>query len=135
MTYFSILDIQLWMGTHPKAPSSISYPSSLAGQPLHEWLLSNSWALGPEVAQAFDNKLPFLFKVLSINKSLSIQAHPTKEHARELHTAAPQYYPDSNHKPEMAIALRDFQGLCGFRPISEISRCIADVPELLRIVG
>ena len=26
--------------------------------------------------------------------------------------------PDDNHKPEMAIALTDFEGFCGFRPLS-----------------
>lgn len=37
-----------------------------------------------------------------------------------MHLQAPQHYPDANHKPEMAIALTPFQGLCGFRPVEEI---------------
>lgn len=29
-------------------------------------------------------------------------------------------YKDDNHKPEMAVTLSDFEGLCGFRPFYEI---------------
>ena len=123
------------MGTHSKGPSIISYPPSLSGQSLHSWLESNEWALGEEVAKTFDKKLPFLFKVLSINKALSIQAHPTKEHAQQLHKASPNNYPDPNHKPEMAIALRDFEGFCGFRPLDEVTRFISEVPELHHLIG
>ena len=56
-----------------------------------------------------------LVQVLSVGKALSIQAHPTKEHAKELHKAFPQHYPDANHKPEMAIALTQFEGERWFR--------------------
>ena len=30
-------------------------------------------------------------------------------------------YKDPNHKPEMAVALTEFQALCGFRPVQEIA--------------
>lgn len=43
-----------------------------------------------------------------------------QELAEKLHIQAPEHYPDANHKPEMAIALTPFQGLCGFRPVEEI---------------
>lgn len=43
-----------------------------------------------------------------------------QELAEKLHLQAPQHYPDANHKPEMAVALTSFQGLCGFRPVEEI---------------
>lgn len=29
-------------------------------------------------------------------------------------------YKDPNHKPELAIALTQFEALCGFRPIAQI---------------
>jgi len=38
----------------------------------------------------------------------------------KLHAQFPKHYPDANHKPEMAIALTPFEGLCGFRPVEEI---------------
>lgn len=43
-----------------------------------------------------------------------------QELAARLHAQFPEHYPDNNHKPEMAIALTRFQGLCGFRPVEEI---------------
>ena len=106
---------------------------------------------GDKVLKRFPVKgqLPFLFKVISVNKSLSIQAHPNKvrifqyqfivvsgifvpskktkaslvllqKHAEELHATKPDKYPDDNHKPEMAIALTPFEGMCGFRPKQQI---------------
>ena len=57
--------------------------------------------------------MPFLFKVLSAGKALSIQAHPDKSLAEKLHTDNPGAYGDDNHKPEMAIALTPFEALSG----------------------
>lgn len=46
-----------------------------------------------------------MFKVLSINRALSIQAHPDKELAIQLHKSNPKEYSDDNAKPEMACAI------------------------------
>ena len=75
--------------------------------------------------------MPFLFKVLSINQALSIQAHPNKTLARELHKRDPKNYPDSNHKPEMLIALNDFEAMCGFRLSNEVIKHFSTYPELV----
>jgi len=53
--------------------------------PLSDWVHQNRWALTEPIADKFNGKLPFLFKVLSVNKALSIQAHPNKTLAEELH--------------------------------------------------
>lgn len=89
------------MGTHPNGPSKV-----LGGENemfLSDWIDANLDVLGPTVKETFDGKLPFLFKVLSVNKALSIQAHPNKSHATVLHKERPEIYKDPNHKPEMAI--------------------------------
>lgn len=65
---------ELWMGTHPNGPSVISR----TGESLHEWIMLNPQALGKTVCEVFGVQLPFLFKVLSVNKALSIQVHPSK---------------------------------------------------------
>ena len=39
--------------------------------------------LGEKVAEKFDNRLPYLFKVLAAAKPLSIQAHPSLIQAKE----------------------------------------------------
>lgn len=120
------------MGTHPSVPSK----SLLEGCPLREILEKDPSLVGETVAEKFNgsDNLPFLFKVLSIRKVLSLQAHPDKALAGQLHKADPKNYPDDNHKPEMAIALNEFEGFCGFRPVTEIKGFLRDVPEFRHVV-
>lgn len=92
---------EFWMGTHPNGPSKVLEEEKELL--LSEWIDANVDVLGNKVKETFDGKLPFLFKVLSINKALSIQAHPDKPHAEFLHDKRPEIYKDPNHKPEMAI--------------------------------
>jgi mannose-6-phosphate isomerase len=91
--------------------------------------------MGSDISSKYHNKLPFLFKVLSINKALSIQAHPNKKLAGELHAKDPKNYPDDNHKPEMTLAITPFEGLCGFRPLKEIAHFLSTIPPLRSLVG
>ena len=42
---------------------------------------------------------------------------------------------DDNHKPEMVIAITRFEGLCGFRPLREISHFLKTVHPLRKLVG
>ena len=124
------------MGTHAKGPALLSQCGDWSGRLLSDWIKTNRWALGEGVASKFgDDQLPFLFKVLSINKALSIQAHPAKEHAQKLHQVAPEIYRDPNHKPEMAIAVSSFEGFCGFRLYEEIRDFVLGVAELRELVG
>lgn len=127
---------ELWMGTHPSVPSMAISPSDSAPVSLREVLTSHPDLLGPRIAQKFGaGELPFLFKVLSIRKALSIQAHPDKALAKQLHANDPKHYPDDNHKPEMAIAITDFEGFCGFRPLAEIATLLKNVPEFVQLIG
>ncbi|TPX32967.1 mannose-6-phosphate isomerase [Synchytrium microbalum] len=119
---------ELWMGTHPNGPSKV-YATQ---KPLKDVLSASnlSWCY-----QAFDGDVPFLFKVLSIAKALSIQAHPDKALAKELHTKRPDLYKDPNHKPEMAVALTPFEAFIGFRPLPEIAHHLSIYPEFKSLVG
>jgi len=129
---------ELWMGTHPNGPSKLrALPNEVDADEvcLGEWIEKNPSVLGSDVSTQYGSALPYLFKVLSINKSLSIQAHPSKEHAKILHRDMPDKYKDSNHKPEMAIALTKFEALCGFRPVSEILNYFHEIQEFLSVVG
>ncbi|MEE8316846.1 MAG: mannose-6-phosphate isomerase, class I [Syntrophobacteria bacterium] len=137
---------ELWMGTHPKAPSQVfadglwrSLPEVIQESPEE--------TLGQEVAARFSNKLPFLFKVLAAAKPLSIQAHPDKEQAgqgfaRENELGIPldaphRNYRDDNHKPEIICALTPFWALNGFRKIEETLSLLeeARIPGLAEIVS
>jgi mannose-6-phosphate isomerase len=119
------------MGTHPSNPSK----DLTTGRTLLDLVQDNRALLAPSVAARYGNKLPFLFKVLSIDKALSIQAHPNKKLAEQLHAKDPKNYPDDNHKPEMTIAITPFEGLCGFRPPEEIGHFLQSVPALRQLVG
>ena len=46
-----------------------------------------------------------------------------------------QVYKDSNHKPEMALALTDFEALCGFVEAAQLTAALEATPELRGIVG
>lgn len=79
------------MGTHPSSPSHI-LPSNEA---LSEYLAAHPELIGDSVNKHFDSfngNLPFLFKVLSIEKALSIQSHPDKKTAEKLHAEHPKIY-------------------------------------------
>ncbi|KAG5368035.1 Mannose-6-phosphate isomerase [Yarrowia sp. C11] len=125
---------ELWMGTHPSVPSKVMGDTN--STTLRQLITASpDKLLTPAVENKFGPELPFLFKVLSIRKALSIQAHPDKELGAQLHASDPAHYPDANHKPEMAIALTDFEGFCGFRPLSEIEHFLETVPEFRELVG
>lgn len=141
---------KLWMGTHPSNPSK----DLETGRTLKDLIEDNQELMGSEISQKYSQKLPFLFKVLSINKALSIQAHPNKKLAEELHSKDSKNYPgvlqwqdqdmagakangrtDDNHKPEMTIAITDFTGLCGFRPLAQIAKFLKSVDSLKNLIG
>ncbi|KAM4660391.1 mannose-6-phosphate isomerase isoform 2-T2 [Amazona ochrocephala] len=122
------------MGAHPRGDAVIR-DNRIPQKTLGQWISDNPACLGAKVKDTFQGHLPFLFKVLSINTALSIQAHPNKELAAKLHAQFPEHYPDANHKPEMAIALTPFEGLCGFRPVAEIVSFLQSVPELRALIG
>ncbi|CAM9989700.1 unnamed protein product [Pylaiella littoralis] len=123
---------EMWIGTHPSGPSNLLTNSGNLGPLLKDHLASEPEALG-DIAHQRD--LPFLFKVISINKALSIQAHPNKKLAERLHAERPDVYADDNHKPEMAVTLSDFEALCGFRPFLEIIWNLHFYPELRALIS
>ena len=96
--------------------------------------------LGRPSVRAFGPELPFLMKVLTAARPLSIQAHPTRalaeegfarEEAAGIPRLAPERnYRDRNHKPELIIALGEFFALDGFRPAAEIAASWRSTPEL-----
>ncbi|KAJ5382464.1 Mannose-6-phosphate isomerase [Penicillium concentricum] len=122
---------ELWMGTHPSLPSK----DVETQRTLLDMVQDNQALLSTEISERFGGRLPFLFKVLSIRKALSIQAHPNKKLAEQLHARDPKNYPDDNHKPEMTIAITPFEGLCGFRPLAEITHFLQAVEPLRTLVG
>jgi mannose-6-phosphate isomerase len=134
---------ELWIGAHPDSPSRLAGEGG--GQSLAEVIAARPQAeLGPQTASRFGPRLPFLLKVLSAARPLSLQVHPDKQYAEQAYTAqqgagdGPRDYTDDNHKPELICALRDgFAGLCGFRPVPDSRRLLAalDVAALAELSG
>lgn len=121
---------EIWMGAHPVAPSLVEVDAQNR-RPLNQLIdEQGERLLGQGVAERFGRQLPYLFKVLSAAEPLSIQAHPSREQARQGFekennqgipvTAANRNYRDSNHKPELIYALTPFRAMNGFRPVAEI---------------
>src|SRR6056297_1737981 len=132
---------ELWMGAHPKAPSRVRVNDEW--QALDRLIeQSPEEILGPRTAKRFHNTLPYLFKVLSAEQPLSLQAHPNREQAkngfdRENHEglalrAPERNYKDDRHKPECICALTPFWAMEGFRPINEMVELLSIAcPEAL----
>ena len=138
---------ELWLGAHPTLPAEVdrgdgrgrvSLAAAIAADP-------TAW-LGASAVARFGVELPFLLKVLAADQPLSIQAHPSKaqaeagfaaENAAGVPLGAPnRNYRDANHKPELLLALTEFEGLCGFVTVEEaVSRLGGiDAPLLVRAV-
>jgi mannose-6-phosphate isomerase len=120
------------MGTHPSGPSIVKG----TGEGLKETIAAKAEEfLGKVTLETFGADLPFLTKVLSVAKALSIQAHPDKTLARALHADRPHVYKDANHKPEMTLAITEFEALCGFVAHDVLVQNLSKVPELRAAAG
>jgi mannose-6-phosphate isomerase len=103
---------EIWYGTHEGSPAR---------------LVDDNRPLSSAIGGA---QLPFLLKILAADSPLSIQAHPNSAQAADgfarenaagigLH-AADRNYKDDRHKPEMIVALTEFEALCGFKSQKQI---------------
>ncbi len=131
---------ELWIGAHPKCPSSVQTASG--STPLDRWLAEDPAArLGADVQARF-GALPFLLKYLAAAEPLSIQCHPNAAQARagfarEEAAGIPidahqRTYRDMNPKPELIVARGRFEALKGFRRPEVIQELLGtlDLPGL-----
>ena len=130
-------EAELWMGAHPSGPSGLggegpTLDKLIAADPERE--------LGPDCVAAFGPRLPFLLKVLSAAKALSIQVHPSRAQAqagfaaeRDLAADDPgRNYVDDWPKPELLLALTPFEVAAGLRTPADAAAllCALDVRRL-----
>ncbi len=135
-----VAEAELWMGAHPQAPSEledgstrVSLDAVIAADPVG--------VLGELCFERFGPRLPFLLKVLAAEHPLSLQVHPDDEQAQrgfaaEEAAGTDRLAPDRNFrdpfgKPELLVALTDFNVLQGFRPADEAAATLST----LRVAG
>jgi mannose-6-phosphate isomerase len=98
-------EAELWFGDNPHGPS---------------WLKEESISLNQLTSQAElglpERQLPFLAKILAVERSLSLQVHPALSDIPNLSGITS----DLNHKPEMVVALTEFEAFVGFSGRNEI---------------
>ncbi|MCJ1305680.1 hypothetical protein MMC08_008496 [Hypocenomyce scalaris] len=108
---------EMWMGDYPELPAKILE----TGEELHRVIEDNKeQLLGQNCIRKFGVVLPYLPKILSIQKALPLQIHPDKELAARLNEKDPEKYTDDNHKPEIAVALGPFEVFAGWKPLNDI---------------
>lgn len=120
---------EMWMGTYPSNPSYVLS----SGEPLADYLKKNPDALGSSAQSKWGTEIPFLPKILSFTRALSLQIHPDKSLAERLHNSNPSTFSDPNHKPEIAIALTPFELFVGFKPLQDI-QTLFQLPPLRHYV-
>lgn len=138
---------EAWWGAHPASPAMVECDGQVIG--LDELVERDAHnALGGDVAHRFNDRLPFLLKILAIDAPLSIQVHPSKEQAVQGFDAeqtqgvpanAPgRIFRDRSHKPEMVMALTPMTVLAGFRDLPGLREDLGllgkDGAALLRLV-
>lgn len=120
---FSVLpESELWLGAHPVASATLPDAGGLG---LLEAIESDpERELGECVANAYDGRLPYLVKLLAADAPLSVQVHPSIEQAKAGFSAQNEAglsmddparsFRDDNHKPELIVALTEFEAMVGF---------------------
>ena len=139
---------ELWMGAHPDEPSTVL--DGGAARTMDAWLAENPQPLlGEQVHARFGSRLPYLMKLLAAASPLSLQVHPSAEQAERgyqeeeaqgvPHSARERRYKDPFHKPELILALTDFEAMCGLRPLEQTLPIVqglrVDHPDWARLTG
>ncbi len=139
---------ELWLGAHPDSPAALVLADGV--EPLDDWIAEHPIeALGRPTEEHFGPRLPYLLKVLAADRALSLQVHPTADRAREGFqeeeragvpaNARNRRYKDPFHKPEMVVAVTEFQALCGLRPVRDTLSLLRSLdvehPDFNRLVS
>jgi mannose-6-phosphate isomerase len=125
-------EAELWLGAHPNGPAEVRVDARW--ERLDALVERNAEALlGAPSLAAFGRRLPFLLKVLAVERPLSLQVHPDATQARDGFARqqecaeAPRLFVDPGAKPELVCALTPFTALCGLRPLEDLRAQLAGV--------
>ncbi|MFI8566936.1 mannose-6-phosphate isomerase, class I [Rhodococcus sp. NPDC078407] len=120
-------EAEIWLGAHPADSAHVVHDGGTV--PLLTLIDEDPAAQLGGSAQQYESRLPYLMKLLAAEEPLSLQAHPSSAQAREgfarenaagVPIDSPvRNYRDPNHKPELIVALGEFEALAGFRNPAE----------------
>jgi mannose-6-phosphate isomerase len=122
-------EAELWIGAHPAASSEVVDRQGHR-RDLAELIAADPVGLlGAQCLARFGARLPFLTKVLAVDRALSVQVHPDAEHAARGYVreetggipsgSALRSYVDPFPKPELVYALEAVEALAGLREREE----------------
>ncbi|MDV8020551.1 mannose-6-phosphate isomerase, class I [Rhodococcus sp. IEGM 1330] len=116
-------EAEIWLGAHPADSAHVVHEGGTT--PLLTLIDGDPGTHLGGSAQHYESRLPYLLKLLAAEEPLSLQAHPSSAQAREgfarenaagVPIDSPvRNYRDPNHKPELIVALTEFEALAGFR--------------------
>jgi mannose-6-phosphate isomerase len=132
-------EAELWVGAHPIASSALVDGKGREVPLLEAIECDPEGLLGRLHRDRFGARLPFLLKVIAVDRALAVQVHPARRHAAEGFArreeasiplrAAARTFVDPHAKPELLVALTAFDGLIGLRD----PRHAAQLLELLDV--
>ena len=123
-------EAELWIGAHDSDPAMVPNVG-----PLNQLIAADpKRLLGSFTMEKFGSRLPFLLKVLAIERPLSLQVHPNLEQAKAGfadenrrgvgNSSSERTFVDGNHKPELVAAVSDFYAFMGFREVTEVTALV-----------
>ncbi|GKT19407.1 putative multi-domain containing protein [Aduncisulcus paluster] len=130
---------EVWYGTHKSSPSfaSSSLTSVLRGKLLLESSdkeFKQDHLLSSKLLEiGCPPKLPYLVKILSVARPLSLQVHPNSFFAKELYGDYSDIFPDSKSKPECVYSLTDFYSLTGWKTNDQMMKMLGLDDQLTNI--
>ncbi len=126
-------EAELWIGAHPLAPSALRDVDG------HETCLADEVGadplrtLGAACLARFGPRLPFLLKILAIDRALSVQVHPdaaqaaagfAAQEAAGVPAGPGRRFADPYPKPELLVAVTHVEALAGWRTAPEAARLV-----------
>jgi mannose-6-phosphate isomerase len=132
-------EAELWVGAHPIASSALVDVDGREVPLLEAIECDPEGLLGRSHRNRFGARLPFLLKVLAVERAMAVQVHPARRPAAEgfarqeeagIPLRAPaRTFVDPHAKAELLVALTPFDALIGLRD----PRSVAHLLELLDV--
>jgi mannose-6-phosphate isomerase len=130
---------ELWVGAHPIISSALLDADGREVPLLEAIQRDPEELLGRLHRNRFGSRLPFLLKVIAVERAMAVQVHPARRQAAEgfarqeeasIPLRAPtRTFVDPHAKPELLVALTPFDALVGLRD----PRSAAQLLELLDV--